>query len=139
MNNNLFKQLTPNATCPTTCTQTNVSNCFSWVCVILIFFYFLAHDNQGGQWLVRKGEFHVGSHINSMFRLKCNVPDPNIDKRSNLADKRQVTYFCKYLKPVMILIFYFFFLLKQHLMAALDMCFQSLKKHFVAYLCFKMH
>ena len=48
-------------------------------------------------WLIRKGEFHVGSHINSMFRLKCNVSDPNLDKRSNLADKRQVTYFCMFL------------------------------------------
>lgn len=51
-----------------------------------------SHDNQGGQWLIRKAEFNVGSHINSMIRLKCKVNDPSLDKRSNLADKRQVTY-----------------------------------------------
>lgn len=51
-----------------------------------------SHDNQGGQWLIRKAEFNVGSHINSFFRLKCKVNDPYLDKRSSLADKRQVTY-----------------------------------------------
>lgn len=56
---------------------------------------FKAHDNQGGQWFIPRSEFHVGSHINSMFRLKCKVNDPSCDKRSNLADKRQVTYCCK--------------------------------------------
>ncbi len=54
-----------------------------------------SHDNQGGQWLIRKAEFNVGSHINSFFRLKCKVNDPYLDKRSSLADKRQVTYCCK--------------------------------------------
>ncbi len=54
-----------------------------------------SHDNQGGQWLIRKAEFNVGSHINSFFRLKCKVNDPHLDKRSSLADKRQVTYCCK--------------------------------------------
>ena len=56
-----------------------------------------SHDNQGGCWLVRKAEFNVGSHINSMFRLKCRVNDPNSDKRSALADKRHVTYCSKYI------------------------------------------
>ena len=51
-----------------------------------------SHDTQGGQWLIRKAEFNVGSHVNSMIRLKCKVSDPTLDKRSSLADKRQVTY-----------------------------------------------
>ena len=53
---------------------------------------FVAHDNQGGQWLIRKAEFNAAVHINSMFRLKCKVTDPSQDKSSTLADKRQVTY-----------------------------------------------
>ena len=60
------------------------------------FYFCKAHDNQGGQWLVRKAEFNVGSHINSFFRIKCRVSDPSLDKRSSLADKRQVTYCSKY-------------------------------------------
>lgn len=68
-------------------------------------FYYLAHDNQGGQWLIRRAEFHVGYHVNSMFRLKCKVNDPNLDKRSNLADKRQVTYCSK--KILIIIVVYF--------------------------------
>ena len=42
--------------------------------------------------MVRKAEFNIGSHINSFFRIKCKVNDPSLDKRSSLADKRQVTY-----------------------------------------------
>lgn len=75
----------------------------------------LAHDNQGGQWLVRKAEFNVGSHINSMFRIKCKVIDPHLDKRSAIAEKRHVTYCSRFrfinaliLKRVLILITNFF-------------------------------
>ena len=56
---------------------------------------FLAHDYQGGKWLIHKGEFNAGVHINSMFRLKCKVTDPSQDKSSTLADKRQITYCSK--------------------------------------------
>ncbi|CAF0847441.1 unnamed protein product [Brachionus calyciflorus] len=51
-----------------------------------------SHDNQGGTWLIKKAEFNVGSKINSMFRLKCRVNDPSMDKKATMAEKRQVTY-----------------------------------------------
>jgi cleavage and polyadenylation specificity factor subunit 1 len=41
---------------------------------------------------MRKGEFNIGSHVNSMFRLKCTVND--VGSR-NLTDRRQVTYCSK--------------------------------------------
>ncbi len=64
--------------------------------IVPFFSLILAHDNQGGCWLLRKAEFNVGSHVNSMFRLKCRVADPTLDKRSALADKRHVTYCSKF-------------------------------------------
>lgn len=70
----------------------------------MFFFSKIAHDSQGGHWLIRKAEFNVGSHINSMFRLKCKVNDPNLDKRSSLADKRQVTYCSKRFTKFIILL-----------------------------------
>ena len=67
-----------------------------------------SHDNQGGQWLIKKAEFNVGSNINTFLRLKCKVNDPYLDKRSILADKRQVTYCCNelfYFKIILIICF----------------------------------
>lgn len=83
-----------------TCTKMNVSygnnDLITYLRILIkTIFQYLAHDNQGGQWLIRKAEFNVGTHMNSFFRLKCKVNDPYLDKRSSLADKRQVTYCCK--------------------------------------------
>lgn len=83
-----------------TCTKMNVSyennDLITYLRILIkTIFQNLAHDNQGGQWLIRKAEFNVGTHMNSFFRLKCKVNDPYLDKRSSLADKRQVTYCCK--------------------------------------------
>ncbi|XP_041375883.1 cleavage and polyadenylation specificity factor subunit 1-like isoform X2 [Gigantopelta aegis] len=51
-----------------------------------------ARESHGGQRLVRKADFNIGSHINSMFRVCCKLADPTSEK-SRLAAKRQVTFF----------------------------------------------
>ncbi|KAL3859426.1 hypothetical protein ACJMK2_009649 [Sinanodonta woodiana] len=51
-------------------------------------------ESHGGQKLLRKADFNVGSHINTMFRIRTKLSDPIIDKKSlPLLEKRQLTYF----------------------------------------------
>ena len=43
---------------------------------------------------MRKADFNVGSHINTMFRVRCKVWDPATRKRySEAMEKRHITYF----------------------------------------------
>ncbi|CAG2190279.1 CFT1 [Mytilus edulis] len=51
-----------------------------------------ARESIGGQRLLRKADFNVGSHINSMFRVLCRS-DPAVDKRAYNADRKHITYF----------------------------------------------
>lgn len=47
-----------------------------------------------GQKLIRKGDFHIGQHINSFFRIKCRTSEVKKDgKPLTDADKRQVTVY----------------------------------------------
>ncbi|XP_078335129.1 cleavage and polyadenylation specificity factor subunit 1-like isoform X2 [Crassostrea virginica] len=53
-----------------------------------------ARESHGGQRLIRKADFNAGSHINSMFRVRCKLYDPSSDKRMTGApEKRHITYF----------------------------------------------
>ncbi|XP_064640599.1 cleavage and polyadenylation specificity factor subunit 1-like [Lineus longissimus] len=66
-----------------------------------------ARESCGGQRLLRKADFNVGSHINTLLRLRCKLSDPSSDRRaSSLVEKRHVTYYATldgaigYLLPV---------------------------------------
>ena len=48
-------------------------------------------ESHGGTKLIRRADFHLGSHVNSFFRIRCNVPSKNIDNRL------KQTYFRKHL------------------------------------------
>ncbi|ESO86522.1 hypothetical protein LOTGIDRAFT_128853 [Lottia gigantea] len=53
-----------------------------------------ARESVGGQRLIRKADFNMGSHINSFFRVRCKLSDPSIDKKTlALVENRHVTYF----------------------------------------------
>ena len=36
-----------------------------------------ARESNGGQKLVRKADFHIGQHINHMFRVRAKITDPS--------------------------------------------------------------
>ena len=58
-----------------------------------------ARESHGGQRLIRKADFNAGSHINSMFRVRCKLYDPSSDKRMTGApEKRHITYFGRFYK-----------------------------------------
>ncbi|KAK7115084.1 hypothetical protein V1264_001025 [Littorina saxatilis] len=66
-----------------------------------------ARESHGGQRLVRKADFNVGSLINTMFRVRCKIWDPAHKKRySEVMEKRHITYFATldggigYLMPI---------------------------------------
>ena len=58
-----------------------------------------AREANGGQDLVRKADFHVGQHINSMFRIRAKLTDPSLRHTSTGArlltgwEKRHVLWF----------------------------------------------
>ncbi|XP_060076994.1 cleavage and polyadenylation specificity factor subunit 1-like [Ylistrum balloti] len=53
-----------------------------------------ARESHGGHRLVRKAEFNAGSHINTMFRVRCRIREPGTDRRmTGAVEKRNITYF----------------------------------------------
>jgi hypothetical protein len=36
-----------------------------------------ARESNGGQKLVRKADFHIGQHVNHMFRIRAKITDPS--------------------------------------------------------------
>lgn len=66
-----------------------------------------SRESYGGQRLLHRADFHVGQHINTMFRIRCRTSGINLEKKhlSN-CDKRHITYFATldgglgYLLPV---------------------------------------
>ena len=58
-----------------------------------------SREANGGQSLVRKADFHVGQHINSMFRIRAKLTDPSLRHTSTGArlltgwEKRHVLWF----------------------------------------------
>lgn len=64
-------------------------------------------ESCGGQRLLRKGDFHLGNHINSFFRIRCKLGEVSSDKRLlGILEKRHITMFATldgslgYLMPV---------------------------------------
>ncbi|XP_071082054.1 cleavage and polyadenylation specificity factor subunit 1-like [Haliotis cracherodii] len=52
-----------------------------------------ARESHGGQRLLRRADFNVGSHISSMFRVRCRLTDIASDKKlMTLYEKRHITY-----------------------------------------------
>jgi len=49
----------------------------------------LERDSHGGQLLLRRSAIHVGSHINTMFRVQCRMTDSDLRR----AVRRHATYF----------------------------------------------
>lgn len=60
--------------------------------IILYSYQAEARESFGGQRLLRKADFNVGSNIHSMFRVLCRN-DPLVDKRAYNADRKHITYF----------------------------------------------
>ncbi|PVD20429.1 hypothetical protein C0Q70_18584 [Pomacea canaliculata] len=53
-----------------------------------------ARESHGGQRLLRKADFNPGSHINTMFRVRCRLWDATTKKRyGEQMEKRHITYF----------------------------------------------
>lgn len=53
-----------------------------------------AKESNGGQKLVRKADFHLGQHINHMFRVRSKITDPSASGRILTGwEKRQVLWF----------------------------------------------
>ena len=42
-------------------------------------------ESLGGSRLLRRADFYVGSHVNSFFRIRCNIPSKGMDARSKLS------------------------------------------------------
>jgi len=53
-----------------------------------------ARESVGGQRLVRRGDFHLGQHVNCMFRIRARITDPSTGGRALAGwEKRHVTWF----------------------------------------------
>lgn len=51
-------------------------------------------ESRGGQQLVRKADFHLGQHVNTIFRIRAKITDPTTSGRVITGwEKRQVTWF----------------------------------------------
>lgn len=51
-----------------------------------------SHESSGGTRLIRKGDFHLGSHVNSFFRIRCRVGDVSSDRRAGqMIERRHIT------------------------------------------------
>ena len=48
-------------------------------------------ESQGGQRLLRRGDFNVGVHVNTFFRIRSRLSDPSVDKKS--VEKKHATFY----------------------------------------------
>ena len=55
-------------------------------------------SNTSGQRLLRKADFHLGQHINTLFRIRCKMTENSADRKHlQGAEKRHITMFGIYL------------------------------------------
>jgi cleavage and polyadenylation specificity factor subunit 1 len=55
---------------------------------------FTVRESHGGTRLLRRADFNAGSHINTMFRVRCKLSDPSTEKKlTGPLERRHVTYF----------------------------------------------
>ncbi|WAR13668.1 CPSF1-like protein [Mya arenaria] len=62
----------------------------------IIIYHYLpeTRESHGGTRLIRRADFNAGSHINTMFRVRCKLTDPSTEKKlSGPVERRHVTYF----------------------------------------------
>lgn len=53
-------------------------------------------ESNGGRYLIRQGDINMGSHVNTMFRLRCRSSAPlgtPHEMQVLMQDKRHATYF----------------------------------------------
>ena len=56
-----------------------------------------ARESHGGTRLLRRADMNVGSHIHTLFRVRCKLSDPSTEKKlSGPVERRHVTYFGNY-------------------------------------------
>ena len=70
-------------------------------------------ESQGGQRLLRRGDFNVGVHVNTFFRIRSRLSDPSVDKKS--VEKKHATFYGECAKCTML--------------GHLDFCFGHINKH----------
>ena len=49
--------------------------------IVLFLYQPESRDSNGGQKLVRKADFHLGQHVNHMFRIRAKITDPSAGGR----------------------------------------------------------
>lgn len=53
-----------------------------------------SRESFGGQRLLRKADFHLGQHINTLFRIRCKMTENSADRKHlQGAEKRHITMF----------------------------------------------
>ena len=67
-----------------------------------------SRESMGGQKLVRKADFHIGQHVNHMFRIRAKITDPSAGGRI-LTGTFSLIIKKKYQSEIMILKTTFFF------------------------------
>ncbi|CAG5135896.1 unnamed protein product, partial [Candidula unifasciata] len=51
-------------------------------------------ESFGGNRLLRRADFNIGSHVNTLFRVRCKLEDPSTNKKNVAAlENKHVTYF----------------------------------------------
>ena len=70
-------------------------------------------ESQGGQRLLRRGDFNVGVHVNTFFRIRSRLSDPSVDKKS--VEKKHATFYGECTECTML--------------CHLDFCFGHINKH----------
>ena len=61
-------------------------------------FLTLDPESNGGLYLVRRGEFNLGAHINVFFRIRCKTSaglGASRELKIAFADKRHISFFGK--------------------------------------------
>lgn len=71
--------------------------CGRWNLVLaFLLIVHVAPESSGGRYLIRQGDINVGSHVNIMFRLRCNSSAPlgsPHEMQVLMQDRRHTTYF----------------------------------------------
>ncbi|XP_059156082.1 cleavage and polyadenylation specificity factor subunit 1-like isoform X2 [Physella acuta] len=75
--------------------------------VVILAYLPEVRESYGGNRLLRRADFNIGSHVNTMFRVRCKLEDPSSNKKNAAAlEHRHVTYFASldgsigYLLPI---------------------------------------
>lgn len=70
--------------------------CVYTLLVLLLSILHLVPESSGGRYLIRQGDINIGSHVNTIFRLRCRSSAPlgsPHEMQVLMQDKRHTTYF----------------------------------------------